>query len=241
MQDCLNFFVMEKRVVNINLICMTSGESKNLNELRWEITNSEQRERGKNKLKMILKLLPLLVLMSLGVIFSRYSVESTLEKNVMILIYFWLIIIVAILILLFINKFILAYKKRTYYLNGLGFETSKGNKKCLYNWTDFECYYIYTAIRNDLNNMEFKGDKAMANNQRDVLIKENSDFENNNGRIYYLKKKRTRILDILYKTFVVIYSEAENDKLVKNILSSHLPQKTMTTTTDMGMVFLKYR
>ena len=81
----------------------------------------------------------------------------------------------------------------------------------------------------------------MSKGQRKALLQDLNGLEKANGRLYYLEKKQSGILNRLYKTFILIYTETDNDNLVEKKLSNHISEKTMTATTDMGMAFFKYR
>lgn len=209
-------------------------------DLKWEITNPEQKEREKNKLNLIFKLLPLFLIMSLGYFVTGNSQGLTIGEILTLFVYFWAVILVVIA-LLFSKNFIRTYKKRTYFLNNFGFEVSKGNSKKFFKWTDFESYYVYCGIRNDKNNTKFRGNRTVSKEGREKIIKVSNSLDKKNGKIYYLKKKQVGILGRLQKVFVLIYAEADNYKTVEKYIALHLSKKEITTTTDMGMVSLKYK
>src|SRR5680860_253419 len=205
------------------------------NEIRWEIANSEQKEKERNKVKMILKLLPVLVVISFTMLLSVspvFPIGDTLKSFVL----FWIFMSIVVALLFFKNS-IWTYKKRTYYLNSLGFEVSRVNKKDFFEWTDFECYYKYSRDRWSENSANIERNRTMTSGEiGEISIKEGRYFENEDEGIYYLKKKRVGIWGIFCKTFILIYTEADSDKIVDKYISLHLPKKMMTATTDMGMV-----
>lgn len=219
---------------------MLENNSSIPTDLKWEITNLEQKEREKNKLNLIFRLLPLFIIMSLFYSVTGGSQNLTISEMLICLIYFWVFVLLVI-ILLFSKNFIWTPKKRTYFLNSFGFEVSKGNAKNFYKWTDFESYYVYCVIRDDKNNTKFKGSRTLSKSGRGKLIKGFDSLGKKNGKIYYLKKKQSGILGRLQKIFVLIYAEADNYKTVEKYISLHLSKKKMTATTDMGMVSLKYK
>ena len=61
------------------------------------------------------------------------------------------------------------------------------------------------------------------------------------GEIFYLKTEPKSFLSRFYKTFVVVYSGPDSSKIVEEFLNEYLPQKRMKPTTDMGLVFYKFK
>jgi len=195
---------------------------------------------------LIFRLLPIFLIVSL----FKFAVDSdsdlTIDERLIIFAYFWTFILTTIFVLFFLKSLIWTYpvrtyKKRTYFLNNFGFEVSKGNSKKFFKWTDFESYYEYCVIRDDKNNTKFRGSRTISKKGRESFIKGLDNLDKKNGKIYYLKKKRSGIFGRLRKVFVLIYAESNNYKAVEKYISHYLPKKEMTAMTDMGMVFLKYK
>ena len=61
------------------------------------------------------------------------------------------------------------------------------------------------------------------------------------GEIYFLKKKSRGIFSGLIKHFVVVYAELGNSKEVGGFLAGHLPERKMTSTSDLGLVFYEFK
>ena len=58
---------------------------------------------------------------------------------------------------------------------------------------------------------------------------------------YFLKKKKKTFLSKLYKTFVIIQSEPNNDKEILSFLSRHLPKRERRASDDVGLIFYKFK
>ena len=135
-------------------------------------------------------------------------------------------------ILLVVNKF-LPYKERSYMLDNNGVTISRGRKTKFYSWNDFECFYPYS-------------ERFIASHSQDPAIEEKREKiyevdKSIEGEIFYLRKKPNNILDRLHKTFVVIYSKADNFNEVNNFLVNYLERKAMQNSTDLGLVFYEFK
>lgn len=211
-----------------------------LSELRWEIKPEEQRERSKKEFYLLLKSLPLLALIFFsGLIGSGdFSLFESLKG----------LFVVMFLITVFLciyYKFIKRAVDRKYVLNEQGLIITKGNKTQLYLWQEFECFYKYSALRYDSDNIKFKGNRYMSKQERGKIIEIEHAIEKTNGDKFYLKKKTDSVFygasALTPKKFVVIYSEPDNSKTVEEFLNKVLPKKEMTATTDLGLVFYEFK
>jgi hypothetical protein len=131
--------------------------------------------------------------------------------------------------LFFLVNLFFPYKKRSYVLSKEGINIAKGKKKKFFSWDCFESFYPYRMIRVESeDNNSFRGD----------LSKAESSAE---GQIFYLKKKSVSSFSKLYKVFVIVRAEKENSEEVLNFLSSKLERKQMKPTSDLGLVFYKFK
>lgn len=207
--------------------------------ISWEITPVEQKERKLQGLRIIAKLLPAL----LGMLFVHFllSNDFTFSEALKAFFYTTLFVVMGIVAYYIFLMYNPRNKEKTYFLDAAGIKISKGNSKESYLWNDFECYYPYVVIRNDPKNLKFSGNRTLSKNDRGKIIEILKEEQKISGQIFYLKKKPINILEKICKTFVIVKSEPYNSKLVDNFLSNHLLKKEMTATTDMGMVFLKFK
>jgi hypothetical protein len=222
--------------------------------LTWEITPNEQRERRQKTLILYLRLFWIFILGVIVLSFSLVKGEpyyiASVAGTIILIAFFWLIGLIASL---FFNRFF-PYQKRKYYLDNQGITIFHGSKKRHYPWRDFECFYIYTFQRSgskrDFKNIVFE----TYNRDKEEEIKETTykllnitgktlgkTTEEIEGKIFYLKKRKSGLLSKFYKTFIIVYSEPENSKDVEEFLSRHLPFKKMGAFTDAGLVFYKFK
>jgi hypothetical protein len=198
-----------------------------MEQLNWQITTKEKRKQVK---KAILVAGPLIVGFAFFVL-----VASGRKINFVEIIYALSGIIILFFIFFLVNKF-LPYPERTYLLADDKLVVSKGNKVKNYSWSEFECFYPYS----ERYGLKFYKDQRSAEieEKRGEIILVGKNIE---GEIFYLKKKPKNIFTKLYKVFVVIYSEIDNQKAVNRFLSNQLSKKPMKDTTDLGMVFYEFK
>jgi hypothetical protein len=195
-------------------------------ELNWKITPAEKREQIQ---KGVFVIGPLIIGFVFFALTSKSGMRSISFKEIT---YSVLGAIVSFTLLLLINK-IFPYKERIYSLSNNGLIISKGKKTKQYLWSDFECFYPYSE------RYGFKPNSY----QPDIEEKREEIFEAERGiegEIFYLKKKSKNIFSKLYKVFVVVYSEINNQKAVNRFLSNQLSKKTVKTATDLGLVFYEF-
>lgn len=206
-------------------------------ELRWEIKPEEQKERSQKEFYLLLKSLPLLALIFLsGLIGSGdFSLTDSLKG----------LFVVMFLIIIFLYIYYKLIKRtinRKYVLSEQGLVITKGNKTQSYSLQEFECYYRYTMIRRDSN---YTKNRYFSKNNWEQIIETERAIEKTNGDTFYLKKKRNSVFyganALTPKKFVVVYSEPHNSKTVGEFLNKYLPQKEMTSTTDLGLVFYEFK
>ncbi len=198
-------------------------------ELKWQITSSKKRKQIQEG---VLIIGPVLIGFIFLFLTSRFNIYNISFKEI---IYAILGVIISFLLLLLINK-IFPYQDRKYSLDNNGITISKGKKTKRYLWTDFECFHPYSEGRG------FKPDVRPRSldleESREKIFEAGKKIE---GYIFYLKKKQKNIFSKLYKVFVVVYSEIENQKAVNKFLSNHLPKKSMKNTTDLGLIFYEFK
>jgi ATP/ADP translocase len=123
-----------------------------INELRWEITSEENKERFKNFI-FGSSVLIIGIIISSKIYRHYFSPHRHLyEKDFQVILKELFIIILAYLvgasIFLLINKFV-SYKNRKYILANDYLEISKGNKTKKYTWDEFNFFYNATEPRKD--------------------------------------------------------------------------------------------
>jgi hypothetical protein len=225
----------------------------NKENLTWEITPQEKRERTEK-----VRLLWFGVVLSFFCYIMIEVLGRSRSKEEFIVSLYTAIFIIASVIVWFSIAFILnkriPYPKISYYLDSQGITIIKGNKKKHFLWKDFECFYIYTIVRSELNQrtkkskiesfLERAEDRRAAQIGKDLVakIKEVEEMRRKiMGEIFYLKKKQSGFLSKFYKTFVVLYSEPDNWQEVLDFIKKYLSQKTMGQFTDSGLVFYEFR
>ena len=225
----------------------------NKENLTWEITPQEQRERTE-EVRLLWFGVVLFFVCSIIIEFLR----RPRSKEEFIISLYTAIFIIASLIVGFLIAFILnkriPYPKISYYLDSQGITIIKGNKKKHFLWKDFECFYIYTIVRSELNQrtkkskiesfLEMLESKRKAKFRKELAakLKEAEEMSRKiRGEIFYLKKKQSGFFSKFYKTFVVLYSEPHNWQEVLDFIKKYLPQKTMGQFTDSGLVFYEFR
>jgi F0F1-type ATP synthase membrane subunit c/vacuolar-type H+-ATPase subunit K len=225
----------------------------NKENLTWEITPQEKREKTEK-----VRLLWFGVVLSFVCSIIIEVLGRSRSKEEFIVSLYTAIFIIASVIFGFLIAFILnkriPYPKISYYLDSQGITIIKGNKKKHFLWKDFECFYLYTIVRSELNQrtkkskiesfLEMLEDKKTAKIGKDLVAKliEGEEVRRKiMGEIFYLKKKQSGFLSKFYKTFVVVYSEPDNWQEVLNFLKKYLPQKPIGPFTDAGLVFYEFR
>jgi len=200
--------------------------------LTWKITPLEKREQIKKSILKAWLALVGLVIFSLFYYLSGFFSWAFREG---IKPAFFRVVCVAIGVVAFVglffllNKFIV-YRLRTYRLDDSGIAISKGKKKKYFSWEEFECFYSYRYYRNYPN---YPGEST-----RKQLLEAGQRIE---GQIFYLKKKSSGLFSKLCKIFVVVYSKPDNSKAVSKFLNKHLPNRKMTSSTDLGLVFYQFK
>ncbi len=200
--------------------------------LSWEITPLEKRQQVQEFISKTWLIWICFIVVSLSFSYAglfSWTIHKDIKYALINLLYIIIGIAVCIWLFFIINKFI-PYKLRTYYLDGSGITISKGKKKKYFSWDEFEYFYPYHS---------YKGCQIIPkNSKREQLLEVDQQIE---GQIFYLKKKPTNLLSKFYKTFVVIYSEPDNSKRVLQFLNKHLPQKKITLSSDLGLVFYQFK
>lgn len=197
--------------------------------LSWEITSTEKRKQIQ---KFILIVGPILVLLFFaGMTYFpqsiTYKIVSGGLPDFLNTVFYSVLGIIGSLILFFILNRFLIYRDRTFYFDDNGITISKGKKKKTFLWDEFECFYPYR-----------QGYRKENNQLVDYALDASLQIQ---GQIFYLQKKQDNIFTKFYKAFVVIYSRPENSKSVSDFLSQHLIRKEMSATTDLGLVFYKFK
>ena len=207
------------------------------NELKWSITRTEKQQ-------LVQKALLILAPFAISIIYSALTQLGYSFKNTIILI---IGLALSFLMLLLINRFF-PYKERTYSFNDNGLIISKGKKMKRYLWSDFECFYTYYinyGKRPDKTDRSSSFDIYRSDVVHPDIDDENKkrfeEYHNIEESIIYLKKKQKNIFTKLYKSFVVVYSEVDNTSAVLDFLDSHLPQKTMSTKTELGLILYEFK
>jgi len=200
--------------------------------LTWEITPSEKRKQVR---KFILNVWPVLVGFVIFSLFYYVSgflswmLHQGIKPALSMVLYVAIGVTVCIWLFFILTKF-LPYKLRTYHLDNTGITISKGRKKKYFPWNQFECFYTYRVYQSYPN---YPGESM-----REQILKTGQQIE---GQVFYLKKKSKGFLSRFCKIFVVIYSKPDNSKDVLKFLSKHLPQRKMTWSTDLGLVFYQFK
>ena len=198
-------------------------------EISWKITPSEKRKQIQ---KGILVIGPLIMGLLILVLTSRLALRNITFKEI---IYSGLGVTISFILILLLNR-IFPHKEKAYFLNDNGLIISKGKKTKQYSWNDFECFYPYSE------RYSFKPN--LSSYQSDIEEKRGEIFKTGRsieGEIFYLKKKPKNIFSKLYKVFVVIYSEINNQEAINRFLSNKLSRKLMKDTTDLGMIFYEFK
>ena len=205
-----------------------------MTELKWEITITEQKSRGKKGLFQIIKT----VLYFTGIIFilvtffpkdcSTTYIQCVREVFPIML---YLLAVPLFIIFCFVVGHIIDIPRiRKYVLSENGITLTKGAKTKQYPWTEFSDFYPYSFTR-----MDHEPQTAV---QRQGLQFE-KNFKSATGEKFLLKKKP--LMWGLVKRFVVIYSEPENSGLVRDFLKKHLSEQTLGELTDSGFVRMEFK
>jgi hypothetical protein len=218
-------------------------EFVNLPRLEWQITPEEKRKRNKKLILIIWPLLIILIVISATTSYPLSNSFNSLSKGIFYtkngVILSLLLVVFIPFILLLLNRVFL-YKKRTYILDDNKLTVSKGKKKKEYLWSDFDFFYRYLS-KYDTN--PYKGISKISpyrygEKERNKIFGSQKEIA---GEIFYLKKKSNSLFSKLYKIFIVIYSEPENNDEVMKFLSTHLNKRPMKSTSDLGLVFYKFK
>lgn len=203
-------------------------------ELKWEITVTEQKSRGKNGLFQIIKT----ILYFTGIIFilvaffpedCSTTYIQCVRETFSILLYL-LVVPLFIIICFVIGHTINTPRIRRYVLSENGITLTKGTKTKQYPWHEFLAFYPYRFTRMD--------HEPSTSVQRQGLQLE-KNFMSATGEKFLLKKKP--LMWGLVKRFVVIYSEPENSELVRDFLKKYLSEQTLGDFTDSGFVTLEFK
>lgn len=210
-----------------------------LEKLAWEITPEERRDQISTFVSRTWFLL-----VALAVIIPLLYFSTFLE------IVFWGIarflnttaysvvgVVIAIGGFFLINKFF-RYKKRSYLFDDLGIKISKGKKEKMFSWSEFEYFYSYSSRFRATTRSVFSDQLAQTTTG---MKKHLQDTESTiEGEIFYLK--RTPVgLSRICKIFVVVHTEPTNTGKVLDFLRQHLPEKQMTGSSDLGLVFYQFK
>ena len=211
--------------------------------LKWEITPAERRKRVRKLI--FIAWFPLFIL---GVLASTITYPASFTYDLLLrgLPYvlknaLWTVawVMLSTVILLIVNQFF-PHKTRTYVLNNETISISRGRKGKTYSWEDFEYFYPYskryrTNLYKGLDNID---PHKIGENQREKMFSAERDTT---GELFYLKRKPEGFISKLFKVFVIVYSEPDNNTQVVNFLSRHLERKDMKSTSDLGMVFYEFK
>lgn len=205
--------------------------------LSWSISSKEKRERIQKML--LIMTTPLIIGYIYYVFFVSENHNIFLDyelDNVFLAI---VGIIISVFVFFLINK-IFPYAERSYSIDNLGINITKGKKNKKYLWEEFEYYYSYSErgrmsakVGGNIDNRIYEGQSF-----RDTIFKTEKNIA---GDIFYLKKKKINFISKIYKKFVVVYGKAENSSRISKILSHYLPRKKMNSTSDLGLVFYEFK
>lgn len=210
--------------------------------LSWSITKKEKKEQIQKVLITVAIPLIILGIMAATIGYPGLFTDKLLSKGIAYILYdvFFMIVVIAAAVFLFflVNK-IFPYAERSYFMDDSGINITKGKKNKKYSWDEFECYYPYSerswvsakVVRKENENYIGQSYRDTIHNEEKNLI----------GDIFYLKKKGKNFISKIYKKFVVVYGEAENSSTISRFLAHNLPRKTMTNTSDLGMVFYEFK
>ncbi len=199
--------------------------------LTWTITPSERRSQIKKFI--LLSWVPLTLITVYSCFeyvnnFVSWVLRDGIRKAVVNVVAVILGVLFMTVLFFLVNLFF-PYKKRSYVLNKEGIKIAKGKNEKFFSWNDFDFFYPYRTIRTEPeDNNSFRGD----------LLKAEESVE---GQIFYLKKKSVSSFSKLYKVFVIVRAEKENSDKVLSFLSSKLERKQMKPTSDLGLVFYKFK
>lgn len=201
-----------------------------MEEIKWEITPVEKRSRLHG---FILRTWWLFIIIGICAFTLAYPLpffyrifswgfKSTFET----ILYGLLGIGVAMIFVIAFNS-IAPYKLHSYILNETGINISKGKKSKFFSWNQFEFFYPYRTYFKE-GRTDFGGGN----------INKVSNIEQEfQGKIIYLKQKSLGFI----KSFVVVYTEPDNQNQVVEFLNKHLAQKEMSAASDLGLVFYKFK
>ena len=167
-------------------------------------------EQKKRSLAALFILAPIIILYYLSSLGGHLTFKGFLLE-------FLFIALVFILIYFALSR--KTYNERTYFLGTDRILISKGNKSKEYYWNNFDYFF---------SSRKWKKSEFYPK-QRMVM-----------GDSYYLRKKPNGFTSKLYKTFLVIYSEPENDEDVYQFLASRLPTKA-SVRDEMGLIVYEFK
>jgi hypothetical protein len=200
--------------------------------LSWEISPSERRDSVKKTiLKAWLALIGLAVFSIFYYVsnFLSWTLRDGVDTAIANAVYVIIGVMLSIWLFFILNKFI-PYKTRLYHLDNSGITVSKDRLKKNFSWNQFESFYPYRSYQ------DYTG-RAGESIKKELL----TAGKHIEGKIFYLKKKPTGLLSMFYKTFLVIYSEPDNEKAVLKFLNTYLSEKKMSPGTDLGLVFYHFK
>jgi|GEM_PF-3339502 len=209
-------------------------EKENSQNLKWEITPIEKRQRNQQALILFLKLSPIIIgIMATGIAKVELSLRDFLYAILYAILFFWGIILFALII----NK-IYPFSQRIYLLDNQRITISKGRKKISYLWSDFE--YFYEPAIGYYNKKSSNYSDSYSSIYEDVKSAE-KEMKTIEGRTFYLKRKSSNFLSKFYKIFVVVYSEPDNSENVLEFLRICLSHKQQTLKNDLGLIIYKFK
>lgn len=137
------------------------------------------------------------------------------------------------------NKFF-PYAHRSYLMDNSGINITKGKRSKKYLWEEFEYYYPYSERSRTMAKVDRNvGDENdTGQSLRDAAYNTERNIA---GDIFYLKRRKKNFVSKICKRFVVVYGEAENSHTISKTLSCYLPRKTMTSVSDLGLVFYEFK
>ena len=196
----------------------------NENILSWEITISEKRKRIK-KLIMVIGY-PFFVIGITTVMFSYLGMRAVAVNGFkgffQLFITIVIVLILSIAMMTLVGRFYpFAYRK--YILDENGITIIKNKKEKKYIWQQIDFFYMYSKKYGNIKDKNISGIYQADN---DIM-----------GEIFYLKKRNTFIA----KVFIVVYSEPNNSNSVRNFLSSFIREERMTSMSDLGLIFYKFK
>lgn len=198
---------------------------KKLN-LKWEITAQERKSMINTGIFIIG---PLIIFSFIGYI-SFWNEDIRLNAGDII--YASVGMIVAFTIAFLVNSFI-RYRDRSYCIDDNGITITKGQKTRFYAWQEFESYYNYS----ERSKKDRAGKTQLGEYDASIAEKINE----NEGDVFYLKKRAKNPLFKIRTVFVVVYGKIDNSKDIDVFLERFLEKREMKNFTDLGLVLYKFK